>query len=94
MKSSLFRSSNVWIFAGIALIAPVLILTAYLLTPSFFIQAGQHYVVGLDLFRVSVHTCTPSDEIEDCDRQGLLAAVASDPNPGNWFPIKSEFIRP
>lgn len=82
-----------WIAVGIASIASILILVAYIVTPSFFIEAGRHYIVGLDLFSMKVHTCAPEDPAEDCDRQGLLVAVAGDPNPINWLPVKGEFIQ-
>lgn len=66
-------------------------LVAYIVTPSFFIEADRHYFVGLDLFSVSVHTCVPEASLDECIRQGFFAAIVGDPNPAHWWPMKFTF---
>lgn len=85
-----------WIVAStVSLIAVLIIGWAAYSSPPFFIQFGKHYVGGPDLLSWNgVYRCAPSEDAQQCDlvRESLVAAVASDTNLHNWWPIRAEFV--
>lgn len=93
-------SSMSWIFKYKAFLISVLLLVlGFFLTnafiPPFFVQFGEHFYSGTDLTNGGWTWCDPPDDFYNCEptRESFVAAVARDPNIGNWLPIRPEFIR-
>lgn len=76
------------------LLALVLAVALYLITPPVFVSAGNHYAGGPDLLSLTgIYRCDiPGDPNCEPVRENLAAAVANDPNIANWWPIRVEFL--
>lgn len=85
---------RIWLVVLLVLLIGIVL--AFILTPPFFVQAGKHYYGGSELANAGWYRCDArSEDTNDCEptRESFVSALMHDPDLGNWWPIRAEFIR-